>query len=112
MIVKTIAFSYERKFNLEDFNSVTIGCTLWAQIDPSENEDACIAIVQDKCREAVRTEYRKVKDGSEPVEVFSVNDTEETNAVQAEMIANGDEGNEIHRTIKFSVLAGRSRLVS
>ncbi|MEG4286272.1 hypothetical protein QUB68_24385 [Microcoleus sp. A006_D1] len=90
MIIKTIAVSYERKFNLQDFNSVTIGCTLWAQIDPSENEDACLLIVQDKCREAVRSEYRKVKDGSEPAEIFSVNDTEETNAVQTEMIANGD----------------------
>lgn len=90
VIIKTIAVNYERKFNLSDFNSVTIGCTLWAQIDPSENEDACLSIIQDKCREAVRTEYRKVKDGSEPAEIFSVNDAEETNAVQAEMIANGD----------------------
>ena len=63
---------------------------MWAQIDPSENEDACVSIVQDKCREAVRSEYHKVKNGSEPVEIFSVNETEGTNAVQAEMIANGD----------------------
>jgi len=90
MIIKTIAISYERKFNLQEFNSVTIGCTLWAQIDPSENEDACVQIVVDKCRETVRTEYHKVKNGSEPVDIFSVNDTEQTNAVQAEMIANGD----------------------
>jgi len=90
MLIKTIAISYERKFNLQDFNSVTIGCTLWAQIDPSENEDACLLIVQDKCREAVRSEYRKVKDGSPPAEIFSVNDADETNMVQAEMIANGD----------------------
>jgi len=90
MIIKTIAVSYERKFNLESFNSVTIGCTLWAQIDPSENEDVCISLVQDKCREAVRSEYRKVKDGSEPAEIFSVNDTDGTNMAQAEMIANGD----------------------
>jgi len=63
---------------------------LWAQIDPSENEDACISILKDKCREAVRSEYRKVKDGSEPAEIFSVNDSDETNMTQAELIANGD----------------------
>jgi len=90
LIIKTIAISYERKFNLEDFNSVTIGCTLWAQIDPSENEDACLLIIQDKCREAVRSEYRKVKKGSEPADIFSVNDSDDANLAQAEMIANGD----------------------
>ncbi|MEO9127899.1 MAG: hypothetical protein ABI262_24910 [Microcoleus sp.] len=90
MIIKTIAVSYERKFNLEDFNSVTLSCSLWAQIDPSENEDMCVSIIQDKCREAVRTEYRKVKEGSEPAEIFSVNDTDGSNMAQAEMIANGD----------------------
>lgn len=90
MIIKTIAISYERKFNLQEFNSVTIGCTLWAQIDPSENEDACLLIIQDKCREAVRSEYYKVKNGSEPAEIFSVNDFDDANLAQAEMIANGD----------------------
>jgi hypothetical protein len=90
MIIKTIAVNYERKFNLQEFNSVTIGCTLWAQIDPSENEDACLLIIQDKCREAVRSEYRKVKAGSEPAEIFSVNDSDDANLAQAEMIANGD----------------------
>ena len=56
MRIKTIAVNYERKFNLGDYNSVTLGCSLWATIDPDEDEEACIMIAQDKCREAVRTE--------------------------------------------------------
>ena len=45
-----------------------------------------------------RLEYYKVKNGSQPAEIFSVNETEETNAVQAEMIANGDVSMKFNET--------------
>jgi hypothetical protein len=73
MFVKTIAVSYERKFNLGDFNSATLGCSLWASISEGEDEDMCTLILQDKCREAVREEYRKLIEKSKSAEVFSVN---------------------------------------
>jgi hypothetical protein len=36
-IVKTVSVNYERKFNLGDYQSATIGCTLWADVDPDED---------------------------------------------------------------------------
>ncbi|XWK89462.1 MAG: hypothetical protein U7127_05190 [Phormidium sp.] len=80
MRIKAIGVNYERKFNLGNYNSVVIGCSLWANIDEDEDEDGCIQILQDKCREAVRwrslrlrvSEYRKAKD-TKPAETFRVN---------------------------------------
>lgn len=73
MIIKTIAVSYSRRFNLENYNSVELSTSLWARISDHEDEDVCVQILQDKARESVRNEYIKVKNGSEPVELFSVN---------------------------------------
>lgn len=33
MIIKTISITYNRKFNLGDYNSAEIGCSLWADLD-------------------------------------------------------------------------------
>lgn len=75
MNIRTIAITYIRKFNLGNFNSVDLSCSLWAQIDAEEDEDYCIAVLQDKAREAVRSEYRKVKSNSGPVPTIKVNGT-------------------------------------
>jgi hypothetical protein len=61
MFVKTIAVSYERKFNLGDFNSATLGCSIWASISEGENEDMCTQLLQDKCREAGIHDHRPVE---------------------------------------------------
>lgn len=73
MKITTVSVSYNRKFNLGNFNSVEIGVSLWAQIHEEEAEDTCIEILQDKCREHVRREYYKAKNGSEPAELYPVN---------------------------------------
>lgn len=73
MKIRTIAVSYQRKFNLGNFNSVDLSCSVWAQIDGQEDENVCLQILQDKCREHVRKEYQKAKDGSKPTELFQVN---------------------------------------
>jgi hypothetical protein len=39
MNVKTVSVTYERKFNLGDYQSGTFGVTLWADLDEGENED-------------------------------------------------------------------------
>jgi hypothetical protein len=39
MEIKTIAVTYTRKFNLGDYESLELSCSLWGQIDPAE-EDA------------------------------------------------------------------------
>ncbi|MEY3870075.1 MAG: hypothetical protein RLZZ338_3966 [Cyanobacteriota bacterium] len=73
MLIRTIAVSYSRRFNLENYNSVELSTSMWARISDYEDEDMCCQILQDKCRESVRAEYIKVKNGSAPVEIFSVN---------------------------------------
>ncbi len=86
MHITTIAVSYSRKFNLGGFNSVDLSCSLWAQIDAEEDEDCCIAILQDKVREAVRSEYRKVKTNQGPVPTVKVN-----GALVEDFIPEGEE---------------------
>ena len=38
MNLKTISVTYERKFNLGDYNSAHIGMTLWADLEADEDE--------------------------------------------------------------------------
>ena len=73
MNIRTIAVTYTRKFNLGNFNSVDLSCSLWAQIDAEEDEDCCIEILQDKVREVVRSEYHKVTSNQGPVTTVKVN---------------------------------------
>jgi hypothetical protein len=37
MDIKTISVTKERKFNLGNYESLEIGCSLWGQIDPEED---------------------------------------------------------------------------
>lgn len=76
MKITTIAVSYTRRFNLGNFNSVEVSCSTWARVDEDENEEACIMILRDKCREHVRQEYRNAREGSDPVDLFSINEVE------------------------------------
>ena len=38
MKIKTVSVHYERKINLGDYNSATVGINLWADVDAEENE--------------------------------------------------------------------------
>lgn len=73
MHVKTIAVCYSRKFNLENYNSLELKTELWASIDQDEDEEACMNILHDKCRESVRREYLKCINKSKPVPTFTIN---------------------------------------
>lgn len=42
--IKTVSVTYGRKFNLGDFNSATVECSLWA--DVAEGEDTNVAMHQ------------------------------------------------------------------
>jgi len=86
MNIRTIAVSYTRKFNLGGFNSVDLSCSLWAQIDPEEDEDCCIEILQDKVREVVRSEYHKVTSNQKAVTTVKVN-----GALVEDFIPEGEE---------------------
>jgi hypothetical protein len=73
MNVKTIGFTYTRKFNLGNFESVELSSSMWARISDYEDEVVCAEILRDKVREEVRKEYHNVRNGSQPVQVIRVN---------------------------------------
>lgn len=35
--IKTVSVNYERKLNLGDYNSATVGCTIWADVQDDED---------------------------------------------------------------------------
>jgi hypothetical protein len=56
MKIKTISITYERKFNLGDYNSATCGCTAWADIADDEPVEPALTELREVCRESVRTQ--------------------------------------------------------
>ena len=61
MRVKTISVSYERKFNLGDFNSLKLEATVWADLDEGELTDESIETLQGTVKSAVAKEYLELK---------------------------------------------------
>ena len=67
MTSKTVSITYERKFNLGDYNSVHIGLTLWADCDEGESHIDVARQLQADARELAKAEYlRVVKPGKLP----------------------------------------------
>ncbi|MBW4596260.1 MAG: hypothetical protein KME46_25980 [Brasilonema angustatum HA4187-MV1] len=70
MQIKTVAISYHRKFNLGDFESIDIGCDLWASLDEDEDSEACTQFLYMQAKQAVKdaampvikaSEYQRMK---------------------------------------------------
>ena len=64
--VKTASVTYGRKFNLGDYNSATIDCTLWADISDDQDLDVAMAALWQMAKENVRAQalplVQKAKD--------------------------------------------------
>jgi hypothetical protein len=58
--VTQVSVTYERKFNLGDYNSAHIGLSLWAQLDEGEDAEAVARTMQDQARGLVRDEYKRL----------------------------------------------------
>lgn len=54
MQIKTIAFSYERKLNLGNYESATIEFSAWADLDPAEDPVAMAHELEGYVKEQVR----------------------------------------------------------
>jgi hypothetical protein len=65
MVVKKASVTYERKFNLGDFQSLTLGAVLWADLEGDENPRASIEALQVIARDAVRAEFVRLRDRRE-----------------------------------------------
>ncbi len=56
MKVKTISATYERKFNLGDFNSATVGATAWADLEECEDPVTAYAELFAEIKDVVKTQ--------------------------------------------------------
>ncbi|MBD2440600.1 hypothetical protein [Nostoc sp. FACHB-110] len=54
MEIKTISVTYQRKFNLGDYESVEIGCSLWGQIDPEEDAEGATKFLFEQAKASVK----------------------------------------------------------
>jgi hypothetical protein len=54
MEIKTISVTYQRKFNLGDYESLEIGCSLWGQIDPEEDPEGATQFLFQQAKESVK----------------------------------------------------------
>lgn len=54
--LKTVAVNYERKFNLGNYNSATIGFTAWADIAEEDDLDAATAAMWEYAKEQVKAQ--------------------------------------------------------
>lgn len=54
MQVKTISVTYERKWNLGDYQSATVGATAWADLDKDENSKAAFDALFAEVKEVVK----------------------------------------------------------
>ncbi|MBD2208046.1 hypothetical protein H6G33_31125 [Calothrix sp. FACHB-1219] len=60
MDIKTIAVTYHRKFNLGDYESLELGCSLWAQIDPEEDAEGVTQFLYQQAKASVKEAARPV----------------------------------------------------
>jgi len=56
MKLKTVSVTYGRKFNLGDYNSATIDCTLWADLEEGEDEAAAMTALWDMAKNNVKAQ--------------------------------------------------------
>lgn len=54
--VKTVSVTYGRKINLGDYNSATVDCTIWADVDEGDNLDQAMKDLWAMAKENVRVQ--------------------------------------------------------
>ena len=60
MKVKTISVNYERKLNLGNYQSATVGVALWADLDEGEVAEEAATQLQEKARALVKAEASRL----------------------------------------------------
>jgi hypothetical protein len=60
MTVKTISATYERKFNLGEYESASVGVTSWADVEPEQEPAEAINALQDLCKAQVRKQSENI----------------------------------------------------
>lgn len=60
MKIKTISAVYERKFNTGDYSSMTIGATVWADLDEGDDPEKAFEQLYALAKEEVKTQAMPV----------------------------------------------------
>lgn len=54
--VKTVSVTYGRKANLGDYNSATVDCTVWADVEEGEDLDQAMRALWEMAKNNVKTQ--------------------------------------------------------
>jgi hypothetical protein len=55
MKIGTVSISYSRKFNLGNYESIELGCSLWAQVEDEEDADGVVQFLYHQAKAAVKS---------------------------------------------------------
>jgi predicted kinase len=54
MKIGTVSINYSRKFNLGHYESIELGCSLWAQVEDEEDADGVVQFLYHQAKAAVK----------------------------------------------------------
>ncbi|MBN3906717.1 MAG: hypothetical protein HWQ35_09185 [Nostoc sp. NMS1] len=54
MKIGTVSVSYSRKFNLGNYESIELGCSLWAQVEDEEDANGVVQFLYHQAKSAVK----------------------------------------------------------
>ena len=54
MKITTVSISYSRKFNLGSYESLNLGCSLWAQLEEEEEADGVVQYLYHQVKASVK----------------------------------------------------------
>ncbi|MBN3957383.1 hypothetical protein [Nostoc sp. NMS8] len=54
MKIGTVSISYSRKFNLGNYESIELGCSLWAQVEDEKDADGVVQFLYYQAKAAVK----------------------------------------------------------
>ena len=59
--VASFSVTYDRKFNIGDYNSLRLGATITVELEDDDDPDAVIAANQERVKKAVAREYVELR---------------------------------------------------
>ncbi len=77
----TVSVSYARKFNLGDYESLELSCSLWAQIEDGEDADGVTQFLYQQAKDSVKLAAMPVLKASE----FQINKTKSNKKVSGDI---------------------------
>ncbi|MCC5654741.1 hypothetical protein LC609_34225 [Nostoc sp. XA013] len=77
----TVSVSYSRKFNLGNFESLDLGCSLWAQVEDGEDVDGITQFFYHQAKSSVKQAAMPVLKASE----FQINKAKSTKKVSGDI---------------------------